>query len=77
MTACPETSEASSFQGKLNPIEDCLFYVVAVFYQTKAEAWSQERGGNRAELILKGQDLVYRMPPQIDSLFCGHISFDR
>ena len=65
----------SSFQKKLNPKEDCYFYVVAFFYQTRAGAWSQERGGNRAELVLKGQDLMYRMLPQVNSLFCGRIVF--
>ena len=65
------------YQKKLNPNEDCLFNVVAIFYQTKAEAWSQDRGGNRAELVLKGQDLYYRMPPQIDSLHVGNIIFHK
>ena len=55
--------------------EDYLFNVVAIFYQTRASARNQERGGNRAELVLKGQDLFYRMSPQIDSLHCGHITF--
>ena len=60
------------FQRTISPNEECLFYVVAIFYQTKATAQNQQRGGNRAELVLKGQDLFYRMPPQIDSLPCGH-----
>jgi len=50
-----------------------LFYVVAIFYQKKPEIWRKERGGNRAELIIKGENLYYNMPPQIDSLACGHI----
>jgi len=61
------------FQRTINPGEDCLFNVVAIFYQTRADAENQQRGGNRAELVLKGQDLFYRMPPQIDSLRCGQI----
>lgn len=69
--------QSTKFQRKLNPKEDCLFYVVAIFYQTTDGEWSQERGGNRAELVLKGQDLFYRMPPQIDSLHCGHIIFNK
>lgn len=69
--------EATRFQRKLNPKEDCLFNVVAIFYQTRANARNQERGGNRGELILKGQDLFFRMPPQIDSLHCGHITFNK
>lgn len=65
----------TNFQRKLNPNEDCLFNVVAIFYQTKESAWSQERGGNRSEFVLKGKDIYFRMPPQIDSLHVGHISF--
>ena len=64
----------TSFQRTINPNEECLFNVVAIFYQTTAIARDGQRGGNRAELVLKGQDLFYRMPPQIDFLFCGHIS---
>ncbi|HEY0744462.1 MAG TPA: hypothetical protein VGD40_23510 [Chryseosolibacter sp.] len=63
----------TAFRRTIRPNEECLFYVVAIFYQTKATAQNQQRGGNRAEFILKGQDLFYRMPPQIDSLHCGQI----
>ena len=77
ITELDSLDEATSFQGTLNPNEDCLFYVVAIFYQTKAEAWSQERGGNRAELILKGTNLFYRMLPQVDSLPCGYLTFSK
>lgn len=77
ITTLESFNQSTSFQRKLNPKEDCLFYVVAIFYQTNADAWNQERGGNRAELVLKGQDLFYRMPPQIDSLRCGHIIFNK
>lgn len=61
------------FQKTLGPDEECLFYVVAIFYQTNAAAQNQQRGGNRAELVLKGQNLFYRMSPQIDLLPCGQI----
>ena len=64
-------------QKKLYPKEDCLFYVVAIFYQTIEDAWRQERGGNRAELILKGEDFYYNMTPQVDSLACGHIIINK
>ena len=67
--------QSTKFQKTLNPKEDCSFYVVAIFYQTQADPWSQERGGNRAELVLDGADLYYRMLPQVDSLYCGRISF--
>lgn len=65
--------QPTSYQKKLKPNEDCLFNVVAIFYQTKANATNQYKGGNRGEFILKGLDLYYRMPPQIDYLYCGHI----
>ena len=77
VTELESFDQSTRFQRKLNPKEDCLFYVVAIFYQTKAGAWNPERGGNRAELVLKGQDLFYRMPPQVDSLFCGQIIFNK
>ena len=68
--------QSTSFKRKLNPTEDCMFNVVAIFYQTKTSDWNSQRGGNRAELVLKGQDLFYRMPPQIDFLHCGRIDFN-
>lgn len=77
VTALESFDQSTRFQRKLNPNEDCLFNVVAIFYQTKAGAWNQERGGNRGELVLRGQDLFYRMPPQIDFLHCGQIIFNK
>lgn len=77
LTELASFDHPTSFQRKLDPQKDCLFYVVAIFYQTKAEDWSQERGGNRAELVVKGQDLFYNMPPQLDALPCGKIIFDK
>ncbi|WP_394751048.1 hypothetical protein [Spongiimicrobium salis] len=77
LTTVASLDASTKFQKKLNPKEDSLFYVVAIFYQTKADAWNEERGGNRGELILKGQDLFYRMLPQIDALPCGHITFHK
>jgi hypothetical protein len=65
--------KSTGFQRRIDPKEDCLFYVVAIFYQTRPGALDQYRGGNRAELVLRGQNLFYRMPPQIDSLRCGRI----
>jgi hypothetical protein len=65
------------FQRSLKPKEECLFNVIAIFYQTIATPENRNRGGNRAEFVLKGQDLFYRMPPQIDSIPCGQIIFKR
>ena len=76
ITELASLEKSTTFHKEVNPGEDCLFYVVAIFYQTRAEARNQERGGNRAEFVLQGQDLLFRMPPQIDSLPCGHIIFD-
>ena len=77
ITALESFDNPTKFHRKLDPNEDCLFYVVAIFYQTRADALNQERGGNRAELVLKGHDLFYKMPPQIDYLPCGHIIFNK
>ena len=77
VTELESFDKSTRFQRTINPKGDCLFYVVAIFYQTRADARDQQRGGNRAELVLKGQDLFYRLPPQIDSLLCGHIVFNK
>lgn len=77
ITELASLEKSTRFQKKINPNEDCLFYVVAVFCQTKPGAFSQGRGGNRTELILKGQDLFYNMLPQVNSLPCGQITFNK
>jgi hypothetical protein len=68
-------NKPTMLQRTINPKEEYLFYIGAVFYQARGTAWKKEhsRGGNRAELVLKGQNLFYRMIPQLDSLPCGHI----
>lgn len=65
--------QPTSFQKTLAPDEEILFYVVSIFYQTSPTAPNHQRGGNRAELILKGDKLFYSMLPQIDLLPCGRI----
>lgn len=77
VTELESFDKSTRLQRTINPKGDCLFYVVAIFYQTRADARDQQRGGNRAELVLKGQDLFYRLPPQIDVLLCGHIIFNK
>jgi len=77
ITELETLDKSTKFQRNLNPKEDCLFYVVAFFYQTEEEAWRQYRGGNRAALILKEQALFYNMLPQIDMLPCGQIIFNK
>jgi len=76
VTELESLDKPTQFQRTVAPQEDCLFYVVAIFYQTRADARDQPRGGNRAELVLKGQDLYYNLPPQIESLPCGRITFN-
>ena len=67
-------NKPTMFQRTLNPKEECFVNIGTVFYQPRGTVWGdQSRGGNRAELVLKGQDLFYRMTPQIDSLPCGQI----
>jgi len=73
VTELESFDKSTRFQKTIRPNEECLFYVVAIFYQARATAQNQQRGGNRAEFVLKGHDLFYRMPPQIDSLPCGQI----
>lgn len=68
--------KATSFRKKLKPKDDCFFYVNAIFYQTTPDALGQKRGGNRAELVMKGQGFFYRMPPQINLLRCGRVFID-
>jgi hypothetical protein len=67
-------NQSTMLQRTINPKEEYIFYIGTVFYQAKGTEWGdRSRGGNRAELILKGKELFYRMPPQIDYLSCGHI----
>jgi hypothetical protein len=73
VTHLKSLDKPTMFQRSVKPKEECLFYIVAIFYQTIATTENRDRGGNRAELILKGKDLFYRLPPTIDSLPCGQI----
>lgn len=73
VTELESIDKPTRFERTVKPNEECLFYVVAIFYQTRATEKHQSRGGNRAQLVLEGQNLFYRMPPQVKSLPCGHI----
>lgn len=75
VTELESLEKSTQFQRTIDPKEDCLFYVVAIYFQTKEGEWSHERGRNRAELVLNGQDLFYSLPPQIDLMPCGTINF--
>lgn len=76
LTELESLSTPTEFYQKLGPEEECYLYVVVIFYQTKAEAFDQYRGGNRAELILKDGKFIYNMPPQADLMPCGRVKFD-
>jgi hypothetical protein len=71
-------NQPTMIQKTINPKEECRFYIVAAFFQTRGTVRTDKsRGGNRAELILKGQNLFFRMPPQIVSLPSGHVVFKK
>ena len=56
-------------QRIINPKEECLFYVVMI-----ADGYN---GTSRAELVLKEQNLFYKIN-MLDSLIpCGHIAFNK
>jgi len=73
VTHLKSLDKPTMFQRTIKPKEECLFYIVAIFYQTIATPENRDRGGNRAELVMKGQNLFYKMSPTIDSLICGQI----
>jgi len=77
VTRIESFGQSTSFQGTLNPKEDCLFYAVAVFYQIKNNVLNEDRGGNRAEFTFNGKELLFHMRPQIDALPCGYILFKK
>jgi hypothetical protein len=66
---------ASQFKKTLNPEEECFFYTVAFFYQTREDILPQDRGGNRGEFTLEGETLFYRILPQVEALRCGSVAF--
>lgn len=68
------SNRPKKLKRRIGPNDDFLFYVVAFFYQTEKDKWQQGRGGNRAELVLNGEELYYKIPPQVPSLFCGRIN---
>ena len=74
LTDFDSLDDSTIIQKTLEPNEEHLFYVVAVFYQTKTDAQNENRGGNRTELVLEGENLFYKMLPQIESMHCGNIS---
>ncbi len=77
VTSLVSLYDDTSAKRVIAPHEDGFLYIVALFYQTDSAAWRQERGGNRAELVLRGDQLYFKLPPQIDSLHCGSITFSQ
>ena len=66
-------NKPTMLQRTINPKEACLFYTAVLFYQAGGTA--------RAGLVLKEQDLFYRISiaQQLDSelIPCGHIVFKK
>ncbi|MEM7727067.1 MAG: hypothetical protein AAGA64_05525 [Bacteroidota bacterium] len=77
VTRLESFDKSTNFQRTINSKKDCLFYTVALFYETNDNVLSEERGGNRAEFIFNGKDLFFNMLPQIDSLLCGQIILNK
>jgi hypothetical protein len=73
ITELESFAQPTSFEKNLAPGEECLVYMIALFYQAEPGEWIQNRGGNRAELILQGQKFYFNMLPQISQLECGRI----
>lgn len=64
-------NKPSMLQRTIDPKEECLFYILVLFYQAQGTA--------RAALVLKGQDLFFRISiaPDVDSALipCGQLVF--
>jgi hypothetical protein len=62
-------NKPSMLQTTVNPNKECFFYIPVLIYQA--------RGTARAALVLKGQDLFFRISIDPDSAFipCGHLVF--
>jgi len=64
-------NKPSMLQRTINPKEECLFYIPVLFYQA--------RGTARAALVLKGEDVFFRISiaPDVDSALipCGQLVF--
>ncbi len=62
-------NKPSVLERTLNPKEECLFYIPIFIHEA--------RGTARAALVLKGQDLFYRISidPQSALIPCGWIDF--
>jgi len=67
----------TNYHAQLNPNENCLFYVVAFFYQSEQDKWRDYRGGNRAEFALIEDELYFSIEPQVSSLKCGKVTVCR
>lgn len=65
----------NTFRASVGARKSMLFYSVALFYQKQDGAWTHERGGNRAEVQIKGLDVFYSMKPLIEAKLIGRIAF--
>ncbi len=68
-----KTNKPTMLERTINPKEECLFYIGALLYKADGTA--------RAELVLKEQDLFYKisLAPLLDSalISCGRIIFKK
>jgi hypothetical protein len=70
-----EFDKPSMLQKTVNSKEECLFYIPVLIYESRG------RSSARAALVLKGQDLFFRisMAPDVDSVLipCGQLIFKK
>lgn len=76
LTELKSLYDPTSYKKRLENNEASMFYVVGIFYQTHIESINEDKGGNRAEFILKDGKLLFNMKPQIELLHCGDLTFD-
>lgn len=64
-------NKPSMLQRTINPKEECFFYIPVLIHQA--------RGTARAALVLKGQDLFFRISiaPYSALIPCGHLVFKK
>ncbi|MET1260546.1 hypothetical protein ABV409_14465 [Flagellimonas sp. DF-77] len=76
LTSLASLDGPSEFKRTLKAKEECLFYTVALFFQTQEVFWEEARGGNRAEYLFDGKNVRFNMLPQIEALECGTVGFN-
>lgn len=75
ITELKSLPDSTSLLRRIPPKGACLFYVFSLFYQTESDHWLEKRGGNRAELVVKGNELFYKLLPQVNELPIGRFKY--